>query len=440
MDRQYPRGYRNNHRAVLDSPTLSSALFEAVRAVLPAVWVDQHGTRWRLTGLNPRFRACRYAPGESFRVHRDGAQATGTTRTFRTLMLYLNGTGAFSGGRTRFYATQVPERPEVVLDPVAGMAAVFPHNAWHDGETVTAGHKYVLRTDLIYERCAPATAINSHSGYVWDVAVCGDQLASVGRDGRLLLWSVSQPDQTPRSITVGGGSLTAVAGLSDRRIVAGDRRGGLTLIDGQNVERDWAAVGGAVLGLHPHGDGMLVADASGCVTAMDPTGKMRATFVAPRTCDGSAPWVWAMTVMGDTVWVGDDSGITELHWPDTAGEPTLKRRIPTQGRVRALSAGTTGELAVGLDDGAVLRIGQAATSIGRHAASVRSVAWLDDATIVSGGEDSKVRTWGAAGPGPVFPHDDFVTRVAIAGPRTVVSASYDESVRRWTVPEASARE
>lgn len=34
--------------------------------------------------------------------------------------------------------------------PERGMAAIFNHKLRHEGSTVTNGHKYVLRSDVIY--------------------------------------------------------------------------------------------------------------------------------------------------------------------------------------------------------------------------------------------------------------------------------------------------
>ena len=36
------------------------------------------------------------------------------------------------------------------LFTVAGTALVFAHAGWHEGTRVTAGRKYVLRTDVMY--------------------------------------------------------------------------------------------------------------------------------------------------------------------------------------------------------------------------------------------------------------------------------------------------
>lgn len=58
-----------------------------------------------------------------------------------TFMVYLN--EDFEGGRTEFGWE--------VVAPATGTALVFPHRRRHRGAVVSAGRKYVLRTDVMYE-------------------------------------------------------------------------------------------------------------------------------------------------------------------------------------------------------------------------------------------------------------------------------------------------
>ena len=57
-------------------------------------------------------------------------------------MIYLN--EEFEGGETKF--------DKFSIIPKTGMALVFPHHLLHQGNSVVSGVKYVLRTDVMYER------------------------------------------------------------------------------------------------------------------------------------------------------------------------------------------------------------------------------------------------------------------------------------------------
>lgn len=55
-------------------------------------------------------------------------------------MIYLNDN--FQGGDTTFRDLRV--------QPKQGMALIFLHSLYHEGNEITQGVKYVLRTDITY--------------------------------------------------------------------------------------------------------------------------------------------------------------------------------------------------------------------------------------------------------------------------------------------------
>ena len=61
-------------------------------------------------------------------------------------MVYLN--ADFEGGETKFYDDW--GNLTVAVKPEPGMALVFEHEQLHEGAPVTAGRKYVIRTDVMY--------------------------------------------------------------------------------------------------------------------------------------------------------------------------------------------------------------------------------------------------------------------------------------------------
>lgn len=145
-----PRGFvmrpdiRNNTRAMFDDLALAADLFRRVRDLLP----DPLCAR-RPVGVNERFRCYRYDPGQRFAPHFDGAFARDPDEASRlTFMVYLN--DDFAGGHTVFH--------DLGLDvaPRRGLALLFQHRLLHEGCVLERGTKYVLRTDVMYRRPAPA--------------------------------------------------------------------------------------------------------------------------------------------------------------------------------------------------------------------------------------------------------------------------------------------
>ncbi len=144
-----PRGFamrpdlRNNTRVMFDDPTLASLLFARVRAAIP----DE------LEGLTPisaneRLRCYRYAPGQYFKPHFDGAFVRGPEeRSLLTLMVYLNDPP--EGGETCFPDAEVTVRPR------AGLALLFDHHLLHESRTLRAGVKYAVRSDVMFRERGP---------------------------------------------------------------------------------------------------------------------------------------------------------------------------------------------------------------------------------------------------------------------------------------------
>ena len=60
----------------------------------------------------------------------------------------------FEGGHTRFFSMNAKD-PIFTIQPETGTSLLFRQlhsiEHWHDGEKVTKGIKYLLRTDVMYE-------------------------------------------------------------------------------------------------------------------------------------------------------------------------------------------------------------------------------------------------------------------------------------------------
>jgi hypothetical protein len=137
---------RNNARLIHDDPSMATWLWERSRQFLPA-WIKE----WRATGLNPRFRFYRYTEAESFRPHSDGVIRLEDGQESRlTFIVYLSDVPR--GGQTRSFDPRGEAWLEVGSE--AGKALVFDHHLFHEGVAVQEGCKYVLRTDVMYQRAS----------------------------------------------------------------------------------------------------------------------------------------------------------------------------------------------------------------------------------------------------------------------------------------------
>ncbi len=129
---------RNNARVMLDDVVLAATLFDRIAAQLPSPLCDL-----RPVGANERFRCYRYLPGQRFAPHYDGAfERNDHERSLLTYIVYLN--EGFEGGETGFLDF------DVTAVPRTGSALLFQHQMLHEGVSVRAGTKYVLRSDVMY--------------------------------------------------------------------------------------------------------------------------------------------------------------------------------------------------------------------------------------------------------------------------------------------------
>ena len=131
---------RSNTRIMWDDADEANELAALVRSSIPDRW-----KRERYVGGNPRLRVYRYVPGEHHSAHWDTVVELPDNVSSRiTLVFYLN--DGFAGGDTEF-----PELKKRVV-PQRGRALLFQHRVLHTALPVTDGVKYVLRTDVLFQR------------------------------------------------------------------------------------------------------------------------------------------------------------------------------------------------------------------------------------------------------------------------------------------------
>ncbi len=171
---------RNNEYTVITDQSLADKLFQRVSPLLPQTleWMPDNayfskeigGREWSIVGCVDRLRFYKYKKDSEYPEHMDGSYSRTVTHnndlkqsykqhSFLTLLIYLN--DDFQGGETKFYPDKQHcrflrdienKQPVHVIEPKQGMAVINIHNILHEGSKVQSGVKYVLRTDILYQR------------------------------------------------------------------------------------------------------------------------------------------------------------------------------------------------------------------------------------------------------------------------------------------------
>ena len=153
------KGIRNNMRCKFTDAALAEHLYEQSQ-----IFVPEYLNNAKVFGLNELFRFYKYEPGQRFKMHRDGIyKKNEQEHSAFTWMVYLNDN--FQGGYTCFdNGVQIP--------PEQGMLLVFPHELKHEGSEVSAGEKYVLRSDVMYKQLSATDGIYDNMSYNFNVIFC----------------------------------------------------------------------------------------------------------------------------------------------------------------------------------------------------------------------------------------------------------------------------
>ena len=174
--------YRNNLRILVKGKSVADILFQRLLPVLDAInqreilctrensdsfltgGMGMKGL-WKMHSLNDLFRLCKYDTLGHFGPHYDGdyVEDPCLKRSLKTFMVYLN--DDYQGGETSFSddhdihldtARGIYCSPEdevyTQLKARRGDLLIFDHKILHEGKQVTEGVKYIMRSDVMYER------------------------------------------------------------------------------------------------------------------------------------------------------------------------------------------------------------------------------------------------------------------------------------------------
>ncbi|CAF1104933.1 unnamed protein product [Adineta ricciae] len=171
---------RNNEYTVVTDQDIANQLYRRIFPLLPQTleWMPDNayftkgigGREWTIAGCVDRLRFYKYQKSEEYPEHMDGSYSRTITyndeskrsykqHSFLTLLIYLN--DDFEGGETKFFPDKQHcrflrdienKQPVHTIEPKRGMALVNIHNILHEGSKVQSGVKYVLRTDILYQK------------------------------------------------------------------------------------------------------------------------------------------------------------------------------------------------------------------------------------------------------------------------------------------------
>lgn len=170
LNDEYDISQRANNRFLGLSKELAKVLWKRTNEFLPKTGkpfgfgVD--GV-WKASFINECFRFSEYiAPNIGFKLHRDASYIKNhENRSIYTILLYLNDN--YEGGHTNIYETPKGRKIGMTVAeetngkqlkiihnniPKSGSMLIFNHDTIHEGSKVTKGIKYIIRTDLVFER------------------------------------------------------------------------------------------------------------------------------------------------------------------------------------------------------------------------------------------------------------------------------------------------
>ncbi|KAL2269532.1 hypothetical protein VTJ83DRAFT_1716 [Remersonia thermophila] len=158
---------RVNDRYQVDDAKFANRLWNET-GLKEVVLRDEVAHLWggEVVGLNPNIRIYRYSPGQFFDAHYDDSNYVTlstdsvpaiSAKTTWTLLLYLTSPAdGCIGGETVFYPhDRRSAKEEIAVSLETGMLLLHKHGQdcmLHEAREVTAGEKWVIRTDLCVKR------------------------------------------------------------------------------------------------------------------------------------------------------------------------------------------------------------------------------------------------------------------------------------------------
>jgi len=170
LSHEFMKDERDSNRVLADDEQFAKVLYDRIFSVLSQDMDLQpcgFGVKgkWKPVKINSCFRYNQYEEASTgFKPHRDATFIEHEDiRSILSILIYLN--DDFTGGHTVFYSTGNRTKDQLVSDemkvgysilfdykPKKGSVLIFDHNMIHAGLQLELGTKYIIRSDIIFQR------------------------------------------------------------------------------------------------------------------------------------------------------------------------------------------------------------------------------------------------------------------------------------------------
>lgn len=453
----YPTYYRNNDRLVVDDLQLSQKLFDKIKENIPQlVEINNQDQieQWHLKKLNSRIRFCRYLPDQYFNKHLDGVYYESTdSQSILTFMLYLNGKEDFTGGRTLFFEDKFNDQIIKEFLPEKGDLIIFDHNLWHSGEKLVSGEKYILRSDIIYEKFSTVNENNlpfseGHLGYIWKLtnfkisskdlnqSLKNELIISAGRDKKIKVWD--KQGKLIQSLEGHHNSIVDLIQLNNQLLISSSRDQTIRFWNYEKNNFKCIKVltlnDVTILSLSKINDQtFLSADSNGTINLISDQGVIIKSWQAHKE------WIWKIIkITEDIIISAGEDGLIKI-WQLSLNKQILEynHQLPVismffdQKNNLIYIGDYSGNITIlSLDNNQLIKIKEINHA---HKGIIRDIL-INNEKIISCGEDSLIKIWDINNLSLIkeFKHNNFVQSLVI-NDNNLVSASYDGQIKVWSL-------